>query len=532
VNASFVPIYLVDMIGSFCMILLAFLCLRLVLRLRSLAPKNIIWTYLLWLCYALSIFAVSRSVGHILKQLLLMTRHAALWTDIQPYSGAVNSFTFMVVGAVTLFFERSWQIYQQIARDKQALQVAHTQLLDLNQNLESRVRERTTALTISEAKYRRIFEGSRDMIAVVDGEGRILDLNPAGKRLLSLHDDDVIVGGIEFQRYLAYKRDWERLKVGLEGDGAVSSMEMDIVLPDGASRRTLLSGSLAEGPGDETVTIHLLIKDIEQQRRMHEQMAQAEKLASIGELSAGVAHEINNPLGIILGYTQLMIRGESDRTERFQDLKTIEKHVRHCQSIVGDLLKFARSSPPKRRLVDIHTLIDEVLQLVQYQGDLAQITIRKVYDDRVPELHLDAKKIKQVLLNLIINASYAMGRQGTLTLSTGLNPSGDSVILDIKDTGCGIQSKDLPRIFDPFYTTKPTDQGTGLGLSVSYGIIKNHGGDISVSSWAGEGTTFSILLPLPLGHGEASARTVSGHPDFKDDHIVDAEAAGEKDTGS
>jgi PAS domain S-box-containing protein len=520
------------MIGSFCMILLAFLCLRLVLRLRLLTPTNIIWTYLLWLCYALSIFAVSRSAGHILKQLLLMTGHALLWTAIQPYSGAVNSFTFMVVGAVTLFFERSWQIYQQIARDKQALQVAHAQLLDLNQNLESRVHERTTALTISEAKYRRIFEGSRDMVAVVDAEGRILDLNPAGRQLLSLHGDDVIMGGIEFQRYLAHKRDWERLKTGLEGDGAVSSIEMDLVLPDGASRRTLLSGSLAEGPGDDTGTIHLLIKDIEQQRRMHEQMAQAEKLASIGELSAGVAHEINNPLGIILGYTQLMIRGESDETERVQDLKTIEKHVRHCQSIVGDLLNFARSSPPKRKLADIHTLIDEVLQLVQYQGALARITIRKMYDDRVPELHLDAKKIKQVLINLIMNASYAMGKQGTLSLSTGLNSTGESMILDIKDTGCGIQTKDLARIFDPFYTTKPTDQGTGLGLSVSYGIIKNHGGDISVSSQAGEGSTFSIMLPLPLPHGVPNGRSANGYLDRNEDGDVEGDAAFGKDIGA
>jgi PAS domain S-box-containing protein len=532
VIASFLPIWLVDVIGSFCMFLLAFLCLRLALRLRLLTPTNIIWTYLLWVCYALSIFAVSRSAGHILKQLLLMTGYAPVWKQIQPFSGAVNSFSFMVVGAVTLFFERSWQIYQQITKDKQALQVAHTQLLDLNQNLESRVRERTKALTLSEAKYRRIFEGSRDMVAVVNGRGRILDLNPAGKQLLSLPEEWALMDDIEFQRYLADQRDWETLLTALEGDGAVSSLEMDIILPDGASRRTLLSGSLAEGPGKAMVTIHLLIKDIEQQYRMREQMAQAEKLASIGELSAGVAHEINNPLGIILGYTQLMIRGESKKTERFQDLKTIEKHVRHCQSIVGDLLNFARSSPPKRELADIHTLIEEVLQLVQYQGDLAQIRICKAYDDRIPDLRLDTKKMKQVLINLIMNASYAMGKQGILTLTTHLNPTGDSVILDVTDTGCGIHSKDLARIFDPFFTTKPTDQGTGLGLSVSYGIVKNHGGDISVSSRAGEGTTFSILLPLPSASDELNGRRADGLPHLKAARVVNGERSVEKDTGS
>jgi PAS domain S-box-containing protein len=497
VTASFLPIWLVDVVGSGCMILLAFLCLRLALRLLLLAPTNIIWTYLLWFCYALSIFAVSRSAGHILKQLLLMTDHAAIWSDIKPFSGAVNSFTFMVVGAVTLFFERSWQIYQQILKDKQALQVAHTQLLDLNQNLESRVRERTMALTISETKYRRIFEGSRDMIAVVNTEGRILDLNPAGKKMLALVKDGASLEGIDFQRYLARPRDWENLCAALQGDGAFSSLELDLILPDGAPRRALLSGSLAEDLGGETPTIHLLIKDIEQQRRMREQMTQADKLASIGELSAGVAHEINNPLGIILGYTQLMIRGEDAETERFQDLKTIEKHVRHCQIIVGDLLNFARTSPPKRKLVDIHTLIDEVLHFVQYQGDLAQIRIEKRYAEGIAPLYIDSKKIKQVLINLIMNARHAMGKKGgTLTLGTRLKPPEEHLAIDVGDTGCGIDAKDMGRIFDPFFTTKSPDEGTGLGLSVSYGIVKNHGGDIRVHSRPGEGATFTIVLPL------------------------------------
>lgn len=500
--ASFLPIWLVDVVGSVCMILLAFLCLRLALRLRLLAPTNIIWTYLLWVCYALSIFAVSRSAGHIIKQLLLMTDQASVWSQIKPYSGAVNSFTFMVVGAVTLFFERSWQIYQQILKDKRALQVAHSQVLDLNQNLETRVAERTTALSISESRYRRIFESSRDMIAVVDGEGRIVDLNPAGRALLALPEGRERLEGIAFQRYLVHPRDWENLCAALKGDGAVSSIEMDLALPDGSSRRTLLSGSLAQGLGGEGAAIHLLIKDVEQQRRMREQMAQAEKLASIGELSAGIAHEINNPMGIILGYTQLMIRNEKGDTERLQDLRIIEKHVRHCKGIVGDLLNFARTSPAKRQLVDIHTLIDEALQLVQYQGGLARITIRRDYDHRVAPLRIDPKKIKQVLINLIMNAKHAMGTQGTLTLTTRLNTVENGLILDVGDTGCGIDTKDLARIFDPFFTTKPTDAGTGLGLSVSYGIVRNHGGDIRVSSRAGEGSVFSVLLPLPAANGD------------------------------
>ena len=146
----------------------------------------------------------------------------------------------------------------------------------------------------------------------------------------------------------------------------------------------------------------------------------------------------------------------------------------------------------------------KMLQFMQYQGDLAQIEIHKIYDDHLAPLHLDAKKIQQVLINLIMNASYAMGKRGTLTLTTRRDPAGGHMILDVADTGCGIHTKDLARICDPFFTTKPTDQGTGLGLSVSYGIIKNHGGDIRVASRAGQGTTFSILLPLSPAAGDAS----------------------------
>ena len=172
----------------------------------------------------------------------------------------------------------------------------------------------------------------------------------------------------------------------------------------------------------EDDTLHFMVKDIEKQRLMREQMAQADKLASIGELSAGIAHEINNPLGIILGYTQLLLRSEDTASERHGDLKTIEKHVRNCKSIVENLLSFARNAPPKKEEVDIHEVVDDVLHFVQHHSELDAIEIVTEYDQSAPNILLDERKIKQVLMNLIMNARHAVGKTGTIAISTRYEP--------------------------------------------------------------------------------------------------------------
>jgi two-component system NtrC family sensor kinase len=492
---SSIFIWVVDVLGSLLMIIFSLLCLQLAVKLKGRDPNNIVWAYLLWVCVSLSVFAVSRSAGHIVKQFLYLSSHAALWESIRPYSGAVNSFTFMVVGAVTLFFERTWNIYQQILKDKQALQSAHAELLFLNQNLEKLVVQRTEAMAASELKYQRIFQGSKDMLLVTRVEGEILDVNPAGVNMLGL-TSDAEARGRPLQSFLSRAEDWQTITEAIAGQEFISSAEFDLRLADGSTRRVILSASLDRGLAGEADSLHFLVKDIEQSRLLREQLAQADKLASIGELSAGIAHEINNPLGIILGYTQLLLRNDQSGSERYADLKTIEKHVSNCQSIVQDLLNFARTSPPKKEMTDLHRMIEEALHFVQYQGGLEQIEVIREFDSRITSLLVDEKKIKQVLINLIMNAKHAIGKKGTLSICTATNRDASKVLIRIKDTGHGIEKKNLARIFDPFFTTKPTGQGTGLGLSVSYGIIKNHGGNIFVESEPPRGAAFTIELPL------------------------------------
>jgi PAS domain S-box-containing protein len=490
------PIWLIDMVGSVLMIIFSFLCLNLVRALRIRDQSNVIWTYLFWVILGLAGFAVSRSAGHILKQILFLSGHEPVWLSIRPYSGAINSLMFVFVASVTLFFERSWKIYQQISKDTQTLQSTRDKLLYLNQNLEKLVAERTEALALSEHKYRRIFEVSQDMMLVTKKDGSIVNMNPAGYVMLGYAEVQNSFYGTAFNTFFADPSDWNLIKGSIEQFGFVSNLEVALMHKDDRRIRSLVSANLDKGLTEKEDTIHFLVKDIEQRRQVEEQIAQADKLASIGQLSAGIAHEINNPMGIILGYTQLLLRNEDQNSEKYADLKTIEKHVRNCKSIVEGLLNFARTSKPREDIIRIDEAMDDVLNFIQQHAGLDNIEVKKDYNPDVPQLLLDEKKIKQVLMNLIMNAKHAIGDKGVLSLSTGMNNSGRQVMIRIADTGYGIEKKNLAQIFDPFFTTKPTGEGTGLGLSVSYGIIKNHGGEILVESKVGQGSTFTIVLPI------------------------------------
>jgi two-component system, NtrC family, sensor kinase len=492
------PIWIVDLLGSGLMILFSFLCVHLARRLRDQDPNNIVWTYLLWLSYSLAAFAISRSVGHILKRVLLTTGYSEFWDTIKPYSGAVNTLMFVVVASITLFFQRILRAYQQISKDRQVLQDTHEKLLFMNRNLERLVEERTYALTLSERKYRRIFEISRDMIAVVSDDGTIVGMNPAGLKMLGLQDSWTLEGRKNFKDFFPCTAEWDALQEVLCTQGYVSDAEIQLKCQDGTSFSILMSAAAEMRSSGEIDTLHFLMKDISQRKAMEKQLLQADKLASIGQLAAGIAHEVNNPLSVILGYTQLLLRTEDQASQKYEDLKIIEKHARTCKTIVGDLLSFARGTRTKKDVAHLHATIEEILSVVHNHFELDGVEIIREFDDRVPTMIMDAEKIKQVLMNLLMNAKQAIGKKGTIRLSTHYNAARCSTIIQVMDTGCGIESEYLNRIFDPFFTTKSTGEGTGLGLSVSYGIVKDHGGEILVESDPGRGSTFTVILPVIL----------------------------------
>jgi len=493
---SNIPIRIVDFGGSILMIIYSFLCLNTIRRLKNKDPDNVMWEYLLWICLGLAIFAISRSVGHILKQVILLLNASSLWEAIRPFSGGVNTMMFVVVASVMLFFERIWTFYRRVLADKQALQTAHSELVYLNQNLEQLVAARTDELVQSEHKYHRIFEISKDMILVSDADGRIQEVNPAGYQMLGVDSRRHSLNGKRLDSFFAQPNAWHRIMGKLKKHEFVSSEETDLLLANDETRRVLVSASLNEGSSPQDHTFHFLVKDIEQQRLHQEQMAQADKLASIGQLSSGIAHEINNPLGIIQGYTQLLMRNSIKGSAQYNDLKIIEKHVKGCKSIVENLLNFSRPSKTTKTLVFLDEMLTEQMEFVQHHADMRDIEMTTDFDPDVPPVLIDEKKIRQVLMNLLMNAKHAVGDQGVIRLSTGYNPHTRRAVIRVTDTGHGIEKKNVSKIFDPFFTTKPPGEGTGLGLSVSYGIIKSHGGDIFVRSTPGKGASFTVVLPV------------------------------------
>ena len=263
-------------------------------------------------------------------------------------------------------------------------------------------------------------------------------------------------------------------------------------------RRRLLGDELHEFAESFDAMVMSLKNHIAQLQASEENLEKADKLASLGQLSAGVAHEINNPLGLILGYTQLLLKGKSKGQQRVEDLKTIEKHSRNCKRIVEALLNFARRTETKRAAVDINQTIREVLTLMRHQLELEGLRIETSLDESLPPVQGDSEKLKQVLMNLILNARQAITGPGEITLSSSYLPPEQKAMIRIHDTGSGIAPEFINKVFDPFFTTKPTGQGTGLGLSLSYGIVKEHGGELLVTSDPGKGSTFSVVLPLDV----------------------------------
>lgn len=226
------------------------------------------------------------------------------------------------------------------------------------------------------------------------------------------------------------------------------------------------------------------------------QLLQAEKMASLGKLAAGVAHQLNNPLSGITLFTKLVLEDYDLENGARKDLSRVLRDVKRCRDTVKELLEFARQTRHLMQPHDINRAISRTLFLLENQSLFQNIQIEKQLEPKLPAVKSDIQQINHMFMNIILNAAQAMDGNGKLTLRTSLLSGGDRVRIEIIDTGPGIPDDILPNIFDPFFTTKEEGEGTGLGLSLVYGIIKEHGGLIRAQSQAGQGTTFIIELPL------------------------------------
>jgi len=236
--------------------------------------------------------------------------------------------------------------------------------------------------------------------------------------------------------------------------------------------------------------------------------ARGEKLASVGLLAAGIAHELNNPLTGVLTFAHLVRKRVPDGSAEAEDLDLVIQETKRCAAIIRRLLDFAREKTPEKTFADLNKLIEEITHLIERPANVENIDITMDFDEQLPSVWIDEDLIKQVIMNMLVNAQHAIDGEGSITIRTRFHPDfrrpepgarpTPMAEITFADTGCGIPEKDLQRIFDPFFTTKSVGTGTGLGLSVSHGTVEAHGGLIAVESTVGEGTEFHVYLPTGL----------------------------------
>lgn len=504
------PTIIVDIAGSTANIIFSFLSLWYAYRLTRLKPDNFLWGYLFYVTVAIAAFAISRAVGHLAKELFYITGNTDIWRDIAPYSGGINSLCMISVAAVMIFYHKGVQAYEAIEQEAAKLKQSKirltqtaNELKELNLSLEDKVEARTAELSKSEKKFRHLFTASKDMVFFTDKSLAIIDINASGLEMLGYTAE--ANPRLRLQDIFRNEGDVMAYGRNLVMFGYIQDLEAEFKKQDGTTIYVLISATALYDEYSQVIGSECIAKDLTRLKTMMEQLVSSEKMASVGQMAAGIAHEINTPLGIILGYAQLMMDDFEPESETYQNLEVIERQTQASRKIVADLLKYSRQSGSARETVNFNEIISDAVAITEHSLNLSHIKVYQHCPEDLPVIVGDPEKLRQVVVNLINNAHHAMEGQenGELHLASRCDQSTNKVIVEVRDTGHGIPEHVKAKIFDPFFTTKPVGKGTGLGLSVSYGIIQEHGGTIEIESPVNEpdntlsqGTLFRLVLPV------------------------------------
>jgi PAS domain S-box-containing protein len=352
--------------------------------------------------------------------------------------------------------------------------------------------------------FKNVIRSSVDGIIAADMKGNIIIFNEGAERLLGYRAAEVMGKVHVTQLYPpgVAKKIMRRLRSQTYGPGGkLPATPTTLVAKNGEQIAVRVSAAIVYKGKQEIASVGIC-RDLRERMKMqqqledtYKQLLHSEKLASLGRMAAGVAHEINNPLGGILMYANMLME-QTQETPAANDLREIVEQAMRCKEIVQGLLDFARKRGEEEVRVDLNQAIEKSLGLTQKQALFMNIEIQRAMDPGLPCIIGDPGQLSQVITNLIVNAADAMDGKGILRIRTWSDGSPPEVYLEISDTGKGIPEEHLSRIFDPFFTTKEVGKGTGLGLSIAYGIVRRRGGDIQVRSKVGEGATFQVRLPL------------------------------------
>lgn len=340
----------------------------------------------------------------------------------------------------------------------------------------------------SQKWWQNIIDAITDYLFVIDRDYRILRTNKAFANLFGREPADIIMKPYYELFDLSAPHEWCVLPNNKDNDAPLSVERnlngMDYLI------------SCYPIHFDERDAAVYIMKDVTETRRLKDQIYHLDKLSSLGTLTSGVAHEINNPLTGIIGYTEmLLMKSENSTTKKY--LQNIYDAALRCKRIVQNMLAFSRQTPAQKNIENINDIIDKTIELHEYWLKSTNIEIIKSYEE-IPYMSVDRQQLQQVILNLLINAEHTItdtGRSGKIEFKTSFDSGAKCVQIEVSDNGMGIPQEVLSKIFDPFFTTKPVNKGTGLGLSIAHGIIAEQGGTIEVRSMPGQGTSFIVRLP-------------------------------------
>ena len=356
----------------------------------------------------------------------------------------------------------------------------------------------------AEWRFRTLFRAAPDaVLTVLQTTGRVREANDAVREVFGVEPHQIV--GRQFSDMLAPNdRSILDVAIGKAHAGHPARVEVRIVTPDGQSRVVALAASRL--PEADPPSVLLVGRDMTQERELRVRLMESDRLAAVGELVAGVAHEVNNPLSSISAFAQLLLRDSDLSAHQRESIEVIRGETIRASQVVKDLLAFARRSDPQNAPLDLNGVIARTLRMRQYQFNEASVRVETDLAADLAAVMGDARQLQQVCLNLMTNAVQAMTPGGGV-LHVSTRQDGELVLMEIRDTGPGISTDTRAHIFEPFFTTKEEGEGTGLGLSVSYGIVKSHGGTIVVVDTDTPGTTFRVTLPAasalaPVQEGE------------------------------
>ena len=356
-------------------------------------------------------------------------------------------------------------------------------------------RAQAAALERAEARYTRLVESAEDAIATMDEEGQLTSVNRALERVSGKKRGDLI--GSHFVELIApaERAEMWRLFAATLG-GERQRREMRFKRPDGRSGiATVLSAPIVEH--GRITGVLAIARDVTEERMLFDQVTRREKLAALGELVGGVAHEINTPLTGILAFAQILLARAPAEGESRQAAESIVNEANRAARIVTKLLTFARKNPPERLATDLNQVIEDTLELRRYPLRVQDVKLVVELEPGLPTTWADPFQLQQVFLNLLANAEQAVsGSGGPRQITVRTRREGESLVIEVGDSGAGIAPEHLAHIFNPFYTTKPRGIGTGLGLSIADGIVREHQGSIRVQTEPGSGALFEVTLPL------------------------------------